>query len=77
MTLILVGVVMLLQAGVNVVFLVLHRWIRHRVEELEINSRAAPEMAEALRRIVMNPQARIGGDIRAEAIAALKKAGVL
>lgn len=35
---------------------------------------AAPELYKALRRIVENPEARIGGQIRAEAVAALAKA---
>jgi hypothetical protein len=35
---------------------------------------AAPDMLTVLERIVYNPEARIGGHIRAEAIAAIKKA---
>ena len=35
---------------------------------------AAPDLYKALKRIVLNPDAQIGGDMRAEAIAALAKA---
>ena len=35
---------------------------------------AAPDLLAALQRIVLNPDARVGGDMRAEAIAAIAKA---
>lgn len=35
---------------------------------------AAPDLLRAIERIVYNPEARIGGDIRAEAIAAMRRA---
>jgi len=35
---------------------------------------AAPELLAALERIVKNPEAQIGGHIRAEAVAAIRKA---
>ena len=52
-------------------------WDAEYEDEERANARlisAAPDLYAALKRIVMNPDAQIGGDMRAEAIAALAKA---
>jgi hypothetical protein len=50
---------------------------RNKTDPWEATARliaAAPDLRKVLRRIVDNPEARIGGHIRAEAIAALRQA---
>jgi hypothetical protein len=65
---------------INFVFPPVRREMNKRAldwDEASANLRlisSAPELLQVLKRIVLNPTAQIGGDMRAEAIAAIAKA---